>query len=40
MCKVVSILALVADAFGERAGALPRDVHELGIARDLLEHGQ
>src|SRR5713101_3907986 len=32
--------ALVADALGEGAGALAGDVHEAGIARDLIEHGQ
>ena len=29
-------LALVANAFGKRARALPGDIHELWIARDLL----
>ena len=31
---------LVAEALGQRAGALPRNIHELGIARDLFQHGQ
>src|ERR1700687_4292951 len=33
-------LTLVADAFGERAGALAGDVQEAGIAGNLVEHGQ
>src|SRR6266478_8578346 len=32
--------ALTADALSEGAGALAGDVHEAGIARDLIEHGQ
>jgi hypothetical protein len=33
-------LALVADAFGERAGALAGDVDKPGIPGDLIKHGQ
>src|SRR6266478_488588 len=33
-------LTLVADALGEGTGALAGDVHEPGIAGDLVEHGQ
>src|SRR6266403_488159 len=32
--------ALMADALGEGTGALAGDVHEPGIAGDLVEHGQ
>src|SRR6266705_7136067 len=33
-------LVRVADAVGEGAGALAGDVHEAGILRNLIEHGQ
>jgi len=35
-----NFLALVANAFSEGAGPLAGDVHETGIAGDLIEHGQ
>jgi hypothetical protein len=34
-----SRLALVADTFGEGAGALAGDVHEAGVSGNLVEHG-
>src|SRR5260370_27420434 len=36
----IIFLTLVAEAVGEGARALAGDVHEAGIAGDLIEHGQ
>src|SRR5215472_5392197 len=37
---LVSALSLVADALGQRPGALPGNVHKLRVFGDLLQHGQ